>query len=140
MPHRVREPPTMVGVCQIGAPFRLIFDTITSWFPRGPVVPATKYPSSSEVLATAFPKSSDDVPKHFCHSNKEVGGGGEGGFPVAISSGSVDVTVSFLQLKSPKIKMRPEVMINFFIVFVFGGDYNIKNEIFGGDKLILNYY
>jgi hypothetical protein len=31
-------------------------------------------------------------------------------------------------------------MINFFIVFVFGGDYNLKNEISGGVKLILNYY
>ena len=60
----------------------------------------------------------------------------EKGFPVAISSCDVDVvTVSFLQLKSPKIKMRLDVMINFFIVFVFGGDYNIKNEILVGDKL-----
>ena len=88
-------------------------------------------------MATAFAKSSDEVPKHFCHCNKEAGGGGEGGFPVSISSSNVDVIVSFLQLKSPKTIIRTEVMINFFIVFVFGGDYNIKNEIFGGDKLIL---
>src|SRR6188768_4467750 len=107
----------MVGVCQIGAPFRPIFDTITSLFPREPVVPATKYPSPSEVLATAFPNSSDEEPKHFCHCNKEGGGGGEGGLPVANSSCDVgvDVTVSFLQLKSPNNKMRLEVMINFFI-------------------------
>ena len=61
----------------------------------------------------------------------EVGGGGAGGFPVASSSCDVgvDVTVSFLQLKNPKTIIRPEVMINFFIVFVFGGDYDIKNEI-----------
>ena len=61
-----------------------------------------------------------------------MGGGEEGGFAVAISSGCVGVAVSFLQLKSPKIKMRLDVMINFFIVFVFGRDYNIKNEIFSG--------
>jgi hypothetical protein len=79
-------------------------------------------------LATAFANSSDDVPKHFCHCNKEGGGGGEGGFPVTNSSCDVcvDVTVSFLQLKSPNIKMKLDVMINFFIVFVFGGDYNKK--------------
>ena len=59
---------------------------------------------------------------------------------LAISSGDVEVTVSFLQLKSPKIKIRLDVMINFFIVFVFGGEYDIKKEILGGDKLILNYH
>src|SRR5688572_14233242 len=115
-----------MATCQSKNPSNLVFTTHPSCPPRFPVTfpsfpivfPHIKYASLVELIAIEFPISSAELPKHFCHSKKEVGGGEEGGFAVAISSGCIGVAVSFLQLKSPKIKMRLEVMINFFIVLV----------------------